>query len=79
MNAINDVCNSIINNSSLLEWSHNESEDLKAFGLKSVGKEINFETLKGLRTCVKGRTKLCKEILFNANDNLPLDHAHISL
>ena len=48
MNANKDVCDSILNETPLANWSHNEVNDLKVFGLKSVGEAMGFETLKPL-------------------------------
>ena len=64
INIIMDICDCIRNKELLLEWHHNETEDLRNLGDKLIGRKLDFTNLKPLRTYVRKCTKDIPAVTF---------------
>lgn len=67
LDMITDLCDSILHNKILPHWYYNDTKELKSIGQKAVGKRIDFELLKPLRTYVKKITKNLPKVKFIDN------------
>ena len=64
MNAIIEICDSVLQKEKIIEWNHTEIHDLKLFGKKIVGYRIDFDNLKPFRTYIKKCTKSVRSLEF---------------
>ena len=64
MNIVKDVCDSMLVKDILRNWYHNETLELKLIGKKLVGKRLDFDLLKSLRTYIKKCTKAVASVKF---------------
>ena len=64
MDMIKYVCDSILCNEIVLDWYYNETTQLKNIGKKILGKRLEFDLLKPVRTHIRTCTKSIVSVKF---------------